>query len=330
MSTPAPLHTIDLIRKKRDGLTLDDREIAFLANGAADGSIPIEQLAAWLMAAWIRGLSLDETRALTIAMRDSGEKFSPARLGKVAVDKHSTGGVGDKTSFLIAPLAAVCGVAVPMISGRALGHTGGTLDKLESIPGYRTALTLSEFETVLLKCGASIVSQTPSLVPADRVFYALRDRTGTVESPGLICASILSKKLAAGLDALVLDVKTGSGAFLRKQEDSQYLAALMVATAEAAGTRTVALLTDMGQPLGRAAGNWIELVESVARAVAHSRRLDDPPRRSGRHAGGRLCPRRSSSWRRLRLGQLLLDDRGSGRRCFSLQRSCGLPQARRY
>jgi pyrimidine-nucleoside phosphorylase len=259
----APLHTIDLIRKKRDGDVLDDREIAFIANGAADNSIPVEQLSAWLMAAWIRGLSLDETRALTIAMRDSGEKFSPARLGKTAVDKHSTGGVGDKTSFLVAPLAAACGVAVPMISGRALGHTGGTLDKLESIPGYRTSLTLSEFETVLLKCGASIVSQTPSLVPADRVLYALRDRTGTVENPGLICASILSKKLAAGLDALVLDVKTGSGAFLRKQEDSDYLAALMVATAEAAGTRTVALLTDMGQPLGRAAGNWIELMESV-------------------------------------------------------------------
>jgi pyrimidine-nucleoside phosphorylase len=150
-----------------------------------------------------------------------------------------------------------------MISGRALGHTGGTLDKLESIPGYRTALTLSEFETVLAHCGASIVSQTPTLVPADRVLYALRDRTATVESPGLICASILSKKLAAGLNALVLDVKTGSGAFLRKQEDAEYLAALMVTTAEAAGTRTVALLTDMGQPLGRAAGNWIEPVEAV-------------------------------------------------------------------
>src|SRR5208337_282412 len=149
------------------------------------------------------------------------------------------------------------------ISGRSLGHTGGTLDKLESIPGFRTALSLKEFEAVLMKCGASIISQTQSLVPADRVLYALRDRTGTVESPGLICASILSKKLAAGLDALVLDVKTGSGAFLRKQEDAEYLAALMVATAEAAGTRTVALLTDMGQPLGRAAGNWIELVESV-------------------------------------------------------------------
>ena len=262
-SNPAPVHTVDLIRKKRDGGVLDEREIGFLVNGAASGSIPLEQLSAWLMATWLNGLSLDETRALTLSMRDSGEKFSPARLGKKAVDKHSTGGVGDKTSFLVAPLAAACGVAVPMISGRALGHTGGTLDKLESIPGFRTALTLAEFENVLQKCAASIVSQTPQLVPADRVFYALRDRTATVENPGLICASILSKKLAAGLDALVLDVKTGSGAFLPRPEDSEYLAALMVATAEAAGTRTVALLTDMSQPLGSAAGNWIELVEAV-------------------------------------------------------------------
>jgi pyrimidine-nucleoside phosphorylase len=258
------MHIVDLIRKKRDGRTLDAREIAFLVSGAANGSIPLEQLSAWLMAAWLRGLSLDETRALTIAMRDSGEKFDPTRLGKVAVDKHSTGGVGDKTSFLVAPIAAACGVVVPMISGRALGHTGGTLDKLESIPGFRTALTLSEFETVLTFCGVSIVSQTPSLVPADRVLYALRDRTATVESRGLICASILSKKLAAGLNAVVLDVKTGSGAFLRDLEDAEYLAALMVSTAEAAGTRAVALLTDMDQPLGQAAGNWIELVESVA------------------------------------------------------------------
>jgi pyrimidine-nucleoside phosphorylase len=258
-----PLHTIDLIRKKRDGGSLEPREIAFLAAGAASGSIPLEQLSAWLMAAWLNGLSLDETRSLTLAMRDSGVKFSPAGLGKVAVDKHSTGGVGDKTSFLIAPIAAACGLAVPMISGRALGHTGGTLDKLEAIPGFRTALTLEEFEKVLARCGTSIVSQTPALVPADRVLYALRDRTATVESPGLICASILSKKLAAGLDALVLDVKTGSGAFLRKKEDGEYLAALMVDAAEATGTRTVALMTDMGQPLGCAAGNWIELVESV-------------------------------------------------------------------
>ncbi len=258
-----PLHMIDLIRTKRDGGALDAREIAYLVGGAADNSIAPEQLSAWLMAAWLRGLSRDEIRELTLAMRDSGERFDPAPLGKVAVDKHSTGGVGDKTSFLVAPLAARWGIAVPMISGRALGHTGGTLDKLESIPGFRTALTLKEFEGVLEACGASIVSQTPSLVPADRVLYALRDRTGTVESPGLICASILSKKLAAGLDGLVLDVKTGSGAFLRTEQDAEYLAALMVATAEAAGTRTVALLTDMGQPLGRAAGNWIEIVECL-------------------------------------------------------------------
>ena len=258
-----PIHAIDLIRKKRDRGTLSEAEISFLVDGAAHGAIPLEQLSAWLMAAWINGLAADEIRALTVAMRDSGAKFDPSGLGKTAVDKHSTGGVGDKTSFLVAPLAAACGVVVPMISGRALGHTGGTLDKLEAIPGYRTALSLDEFEAVLRKCGASIVSQTPALVPADRVLYALRDRTGTVESPGLICASILSKKLAAGLNALVLDVKTGSGAFLRKREDAEYLAALMVTTAEAAGTRTVALMTDMGQPLGAKAGNWIELVESV-------------------------------------------------------------------
>ena len=258
-----PLHMIDIIRKKRDGGVLDGREAEYVAAGAADGSIGADQLAAWLMAAWLNGLSLEETRALTMAMRDSGEKFPQGWLGKRAVDKHSSGGVGDKTSFLVAPLAAACGVAVPMISGRALGHTGGTLDKLEAIPGYRTALALGEFEEVLKTCGASIMGQTRELAPADRVLYALRDRTGTVENPGLICASILSKKLAAGLDGLVLDVKTGSGAFLRKSEDTEFLAALMVATAEAAGTRTVALLTDMGQPLGRAAGNWIELAECV-------------------------------------------------------------------
>lgn len=258
-----PIHMIDIIRRKRDGAELDAREIAFVAAGAASGSIPEAELSAWLMASWIKGLSLSETRALTLAMRDSGVKFSPRGLARRTVDKHSSGGVGDKTSFLVAPLAAACGVAVPMISGRALGHTGGTLDKLESIPGYRTALTLAEFEAVIRKCGASIIGQTDELAPADRKLYALRDRTGTVENPGLICASILSKKLAAGLDGLVLDVKTGSGAFLRRQEDAEFLAALMVVTAEAAGTETVALLTDMGQPLGRAAGNWIELVECV-------------------------------------------------------------------
>ena len=258
-----PLHMIDILRKKRDGGALSEREIQFVARGAADGSVPVDQLAAWLMAAWIRGLSLHETRALTLAMRDSGVRFAAKNLGKRTVDKHSSGGVGDKTSFLVAPLAAACGVAVPMISGRALGHTGGTLDKLEAIPGYRTALTLAEFEAVIQKCGASIIGQTDQLAPADRKLYALRDRTATVENPGLICASILSKKLAAGLNGLVLDVKTGSGAFLQKMEDTEFLAALMVATAESAGTETVALLTDMSQPLGRAAGNWIEIKEAV-------------------------------------------------------------------
>jgi pyrimidine-nucleoside phosphorylase len=258
-----PLHMVDLIRRKRDGLALSAREIDFLVAGATSGSIPAEQVAAWLMAACIRGLSLDETRLLTLAMRDSGERFDPSHLGRPVVDKHSTGGVGDKTSLLIAPIAAACGLAVPMISGRALGHSGGTLDKLESIPGYRTALSLADFESVLARCGCSMIGQTPALAPADRVLYALRDLTGTVESPGLICSSILSKKLAAGLDALVLDVKTGSGSFLRETAACEFLAALLVATAEAAGTHTVALLTNMEEPLGRAAGNWIEVAECV-------------------------------------------------------------------
>ncbi len=342
--TPTPLHMVDLIRRKRDGGTLDAREIGFLAAGAASGSIRGEQLAAWLMAAWLRGLSLEETRALTLAMRDSGEKFSPAGLGKKAVDKHSTGGVGDKTSFLVAPIAAACGVAVPMISGRALGHTGGTLDKLESIPGFRTALTLKEFEAVLRECGASIVSQTPRLVPADRVLYELRDRTATVESPGLICASILSKKLAAGLDALVLDVKTGSGAFLRKQEDSEYLAALMVATAEGAGTRTVALLTDMSQPLGSAAGNWIELMEAVellrgkrparergsARAFADIGRMDDSPGRRGgvrRRTGYQRAEAALADGSALKHFFAMIE--GAGRRRFGVRRCSWISRAGR-
>ncbi len=256
------MHPIDLIRKTRDRQPLTDAEIHFLVAGAAAQSIPAEQLAAWLMAVRLNGLTLDEIRSLTLAMRDSGVRFDPHPLGKTAVDKHSTGGVGDKTSFLVAPIAAACGLHVPMISGRALGHTGGTLDKLESVPGFQTALTLDQLAAALRNAGAAIVSQTPDLVPADRVLYALRDRTATVESPALICASILSKKLAAGLDALVLDVKTGSGAFLRDPAEAEYLAALLVSTANAAGTRAIALLTDMSQPLGSAAGNWIELAEA--------------------------------------------------------------------
>jgi pyrimidine-nucleoside phosphorylase len=257
------MHAVDLIRKKRDGEELTVDEIQFLVRGAATESIPEEQLAAWLMAAFLRGLTLTEVNALTTAMMESGDIFDPCSLHRFAVDKHSTGGVGDKTSLLIAPIAAAAGLVVPMISGRALGHTGGTLDKLESIPGYRTYLSLREMEQVLSRTGASIVGQTKNLVPADRVLYALRDRTSTVESPFLICASIMSKKLAAGLNGLVLDVKTGSGAFLRHKRDALFLAALMVETGERAGTRTAALLTNMDQPLGRFAGNWVEVQESL-------------------------------------------------------------------
>ena len=257
------MHAVDLIRKKRDGGELSEDEIQFLVLGAARQEIQEAQLGAWLMAAWLRGLTLNEVRALTTAMRFSGEVFDHTGLGKPTVDKHSTGGVGDKTSFLVAPLAAAAGVAVPMISGRALGHTGGTLDKLESIPGYNTQLSLKEARAVLDRCGVTLIGQTKNLVPADRVLYDLRDRTATVESPWLICASIMSKKLAAGLNGLVLDVKTGSGAFLKKTEDAQFLAALMVDTGERAGTCTAALLTAMDQPLGRFAGNWVEIWESV-------------------------------------------------------------------
>jgi pyrimidine-nucleoside phosphorylase len=257
------MHAIDLIRKKRDGGELTADEIQFVVQGAASQTIPEAQLAAWLMAAYLRGLSAAELDALTTAMRFSGVTFHHAGLDRVTVDKHSTGGVGDKTSFLVAPIAAAAGLAVPMISGRALGHTGGTLDKLESIPGYRTQLSLDEARRVMDDCGATIIGQTKDLVPADRVLYDLRDRTGTVESPWLICASIMSKKLAAGLQGLVLDVKTGSGAFLRDDEAARFLARLMVETGERAGTRTAALMTSMDQPLGRFAGNWIEIAESV-------------------------------------------------------------------
>jgi pyrimidine-nucleoside phosphorylase len=257
------MHVVDLIKKKRDGAELTADEVEYLVTGAADQSISEGPLAAWLMAIFLRGLSNAELAALTRAMRFSGEILSHARLGRTTVDKHSTGGVGDKTSLLVAPIAAAAGLAVPMISGRALGHTGGTLDKLESIPGYRTQLTQSEARQVLRECGAMIVGQTKDLVPADRVLYDLRDRTGTVESPWLLCASIMSKKLAAGLGGLVLDVKTGSGAFLKDQATARFLAGLMVTTGEEAGTRTAALLTSMDQPLGRFAGNWVEVRESV-------------------------------------------------------------------
>ncbi|HTV06150.1 MAG TPA: thymidine phosphorylase [Acidobacteriaceae bacterium] len=257
------MHVIDLIRKKRDGGELTTDEIEFLVTGAARQTISEAQLAAWLMAAYLRGLSGSELEALTSAMRFSGEVFVRPQLGRHTVDKHSTGGVGDKTSFLVAPIAAAAGLAVPMISGRALGHTGGTLDKLETIPGFRTQLSGTETRRVLEECGAVMIGQTAAIVPADRVLYDLRDRTGTIESPWLICASIMSKKLAEGLDGLVLDVKTGSGAFLKDPAAARFLARLMVHTGEYSGTRTAAVMTSMDQPLGRFAGNWVEVSESI-------------------------------------------------------------------
>jgi pyrimidine-nucleoside phosphorylase len=257
------MHVVDLIRKKRDGGVLTDAEIAFLVSGAATNSIPEYQLSAWLMAVFWWGLTPEELHSLTTHMRDSGRVLNFGSLPGVTVDKHSTGGVGDKTSFLVAPIVAAAGLYVPMVTGRALGHTGGTLDKLESIPGYRTELQEDEIFAVLNECGLAMVGQTEWLVPADRALYALRDRTATVDNPFLICASIMSKKLAADLDALVLDVKTGSGAFVKKRDEAVYLAELMVGTGNHSGTKTAALITNMNQPLGRMSGNAAEIVESV-------------------------------------------------------------------
>ncbi len=259
----SPFRAIDLIRKKRDGGALSAAEIQYLVNGCTDGGIPDYQMSAWLMAVVLRGMTREETASLTHAMLHSGEVLDLSFLPARKVDKHSTGGVGDKTSLVLAPLVAAGGLFVPMISGRGLGHTGGTLDKLESIPGFRVGLSVSEFRRVLKACGCSMIGQTEKIAPADRKLYALRDVTGTVESPNLICASIMSKKLAEGTDALVLDVKTGSGAFMKKEEDAVFLAELMVETGERMGKQMVALITDMNQPLGRMVGNALEVQECI-------------------------------------------------------------------
>jgi pyrimidine-nucleoside phosphorylase len=273
------IHPIDVILHKRDGLVLTDAEIRSFIRAIVDRTpenqlVTDAQIASFLMAVFQRGLNQQELATLTAAMRYSGDTFDAKPLQTFTIDKHSTGGVGDKTSLLIAPILAAAGLAsptsagvpgicVPMISGRSLGHTGGTLDKLETIPGFNTQLTLDQFFHTLKQCGAALVGQTPRLVPADRILYALRDHTGTVESPFLITASIMSKKLAEDLNALVLDVKVGSGAFMPTYEKSKFLAELMVQTGEASGTRTAALLTTMDEPLGRFSGNWIEVWECV-------------------------------------------------------------------
>ncbi|HVA94130.1 MAG TPA: thymidine phosphorylase [Candidatus Dormibacteraeota bacterium] len=257
------MRTVDLIRRKRDSGELTREEIGELIAAYTAGDIPDYQMSAWLMAVVLRGMTRPEIAALTESMLHSGQVLDFSGLAGRKVDKHSTGGVGDKTSLVIAPIVAAGGLKVPMISGRGLGHTGGTLDKLESIPGFNVNLSLADFRRVLQTCGCSLIGQTAQIAPADKKMYALRDVTGTVESPALICASIMSKKLAEGIDALVLDVKTGSGAFMKNVEDAAHLAELMVETGKSMGKSVVALLTDMSQPLGRTAGNAMEVVEAI-------------------------------------------------------------------
>ncbi|MFZ0735381.1 MAG: thymidine phosphorylase [Candidatus Sulfotelmatobacter sp.] len=263
ITTSQTFRAIDVIRKKRDAMELSQEEIEGLVDAYTKGAIPDYQVSAWLMAVVLRGMTRPETAALTDAMLHSGEILDLSSLAPTKVDKHSTGGVGDKTSLVLAPVAAAAGIVVPMISGRGLGHTGGTLDKLEAIPGFNVNLTVSEFRRLLEVCGCAMIGQTAEIAPADRKLYALRDVTGTVESPYLICASIMSKKLAEGIDALVLDVKTGSGAFMKNEKDAAFLAELMVETGERMGKQVVALITDMNQPLGNMIGNALEVVEVI-------------------------------------------------------------------
>lgn len=255
------MRTVDLIHRKRDGEELSPEEIVYLIEGYTRNEIPDYQISAFLMAVYYSGMSDREVSALTDSMLKSGETLDLSGIPGVKVDKHSTGGVGDKTSLICAPIAAAAGVVVPMLSGRALGHTGGTLDKLEAIPGFRTDLSTDEFRDQLVKHKLAFVGQSEDLAPADRKLYALRDATATVESIPLIASSIMSKKLAAGLDAIVLDVKVGSGAFMKRQVDARRLAQLMVGIGRRMDKRVQALITDMNQPLGYAVGNALEIME---------------------------------------------------------------------
>jgi thymidine phosphorylase len=255
----------DIIRQKRDGRAMCREQIEFFVSGLADGSIPAEQVSALAMAVFLNSMSAGEAGQLTMAMAASGTvlDWHSADLDGPVVDKHSTGGVGDKVSFLLAPIAAACGCYVPMISGRGLGHTGGTTDKIESIPGYQSMPDFDLFRKVVRKVGCAIIGQTADLAPADRRFYAIRDVTATVESVPLITASILSKKIAAGLDALVMDVKAGNGAFMTSIESAEELARSIIATAATAALKTRAIITDMNECLGRSAGNALEIAEAV-------------------------------------------------------------------
>ncbi len=259
-----PLSAVDIIARKRDGLELTAEEIGLFVRGVADGSIPDYQIAAWLMAVVLRGMSAREAYDLTDAMLSSGERISPDLLSGSTVDKHSTGGVGDKTTLVVAPIAAAAGLTVAKMSGRGLGHTGGTLDKLEAIPGLRTTLTVRELLAQAARVGLAIAGQTAELVPADRALYALRDATATVQNPALIAASIMSKKLAGGARAIVLDVKVGRGAFVKDVESARELAKLMVDIGVRVGRRMSAVLTRMDEPLGQAVGNACEVEEAAA------------------------------------------------------------------
>lgn len=257
------MRAVDVIMKKRSGRELAREEIEFLIGGYVSGAIPDYQVSAWAMAVFFRGMTAAETGALTEVMLRSGSVIDLSGIAGPFVDKHSTGGVGDKTSLILAPMVAALGVKDPMMSGRALGHTGGTLDKLESIPGYRTNLSVAEFRSFLEKDGFAMTGQTREIVPADRLLYALRDVTATVESIPLITASILSKKVAEGADALVFDVKYGSGAFMKNPADAEALARSLADTGAAMGKKVVALLTDMDEPLGAMVGNFLEVEESL-------------------------------------------------------------------
>ena len=257
------MRAVDLIRTKRDGGRLDRASLDFFVAGVTDGTLPDYQASALLMAIVLKGMTAEETAALTDAMVRSGVRVDYPGLDGVPVDKHSTGGVGDKLSIVLAPLAAACGAYVPMMSGRGLGHTGGTLDKLESIPGFRTALSLEELRRAVQSIRCALIGQTSEIAPADRKLYALRDVTATVESIPLISASIMSKKIAEGIGGLVLDVKYGDGAFMKTEEDARRLAESLVSIGEAAGVRTEALLTNMDAPLGGAVGNAVEIIECL-------------------------------------------------------------------
>lgn len=253
----------ELIRKKRDGGELTAEEISYIINGCVSEEVPDYQLSAFAMAVFFRGMTKAETVALTLAMRDSGDKADLSGISGVKVDKHSTGGVGDKTTLIVAPIVAACGVKVAKMSGRGLGHTGGTVDKLEAIPGFQTSISPQKMRETVESCGLSVTGQSGNMCPADKKLYALRDVTATVDSIPLIASSIMSKKLADGSDCILLDVKTGSGSFMKTLDDSRLLARTMVDIGRRAGVKTAALITNMDAPLGKAVGNSLEVIESV-------------------------------------------------------------------